>query len=342
MPILCGSITFVCLSVLAGIQADVYSAKASLTITDPTGVLDNTSLANLSNAIAKEQIAASTDRNITIRTDVATQSIEFKAVAATEEEAIASANNAADVVMESVKDSLEQQSDAYWGVVEETGSFRADEAPYLGGTSPLDRVAALRSCVFNVSAASEASDEKGVGALKLAIVAALGGLLVAILIVLIKNSIRRPIKGASDVLSAVDVPVLVNNPRDLGAGHLWQNIIHAADDRFESLCVIPVTGGVGADIVDAIAHEAKSTFDVVRVADSDGNTGDAGEGSLTIVNCASIQCDFNGALLAARSDVVVVVARLWADDVPALQETVSELEFVNAKVIGVILDNQSV
>ena len=172
-------------------RGESYTAKATLTVTDPSGLLSAASLSNLSNAVAQNIVSLNADASATAKADAATQAIDFTATGANADDAVAAVNAVVYEAADAVQATLMQQGEAYWDSVSGTGSASADALAQ--GATGVDRVAALKSCVLTVTEATAASGNGSSNAANCAAVGLLGGLFVVICALSLVDAVRRPL-----------------------------------------------------------------------------------------------------------------------------------------------------
>lgn len=329
---------FVCMSGQAKERA--YTAAATLTATDPTALLSATHLSNLMEALAQNEIASESDAGavLAVETDPAAQSAVFTATAASEEQAITAANNAAEQTADSIKEALTEQSEVYLSTVDDMPAADDGIVPLLGA-STADRVAALRSCVLTISEANTALVSSSGDVVKYAAAGLVGGLLLIICALALLDSVKRPIKGRADVRAVTDLPVLSEGVDASAGRRLWANIQFCAGEDVRSVCVIPVSGSANTAIEAALSS---AIDDFYSSSPSTNCTGaDSVEATtLSVVSCDALTQDISSARLARRADAVVLVVRLWDDSRFALKDTLSELALADASVAGIALAKQ--
>ena len=314
-----------------------YTATATLTVTDPTALLGTTSLSNLMDALAQNQVANLEDgTTATAKSDPSTQSITFTVTGGSEEAAVTAANNAVEKTADAVKESLNEQADNYLDAVDRTGegSSAGEGVSASSGTTTTDRVAALRSCAFTISEAKQAVASASSGVMKYAAVGLVGGLFLVICALALMDSMRRPIKSKADIAGVTDLPVLVDGNTAKDGERLWANIQFSVADP-QSVCVIPISGPARKDISSLIVRAA----DGACTAASGGlaNSVNAASEALVVVDCASLNEEIAGACVARGADATVVVVRPWNDRVACLRDALSELQLAQAHVVGIAL-----
>ncbi|MEY8460647.1 hypothetical protein AALA69_05890 [Eggerthellaceae bacterium 24-137] len=342
-------------------------ATSTLAVVDPMGILNATSLSNLVDALAQNEVAAIAGDNIeaAAESDTAAQSITFSATAASEGDAVAAADDLALRTVESVKQVLGDQSDVYLDAADEAA--RVDGAIQSTGVTAADRVAALRSCVFTVSkakvltedernvpsetsgadasdmgessGASEPDEDKPSGfsaVIKYAMVALVGSFFLALCVLALIDSARRPIKGEADVSAVTDLPILAESSDCLAGERLWTNIQFRAGEALDSICIIPVSGGASATLAAELARAANGVC-VNLPARESFELGRGAQQRPSIISCDALRDDVSGARAARQADATVVVVRLWSDTESSLGDTLSELALANASIAGVVV-----
>ncbi len=336
MPLVCALVLGVLTCVFDHTRGKNFAASASLTITDSTALLGTTSILNLMEVLAQNELALASDEEMTVEAvaDPATQSVVFTASGSSENGVIAAANDIADRTAELTKQALIDQGEVYLNVVDE--ATPEGESPMsLSGVTAADRIAALRSCAFTVSEAKEAIANGAGGALKYAGVGLVGGLFLVICALALVDSARRPIKGDAGVAAVTDIPVLSRGSDATAGERLWLNVQFCTDKPLDSLCLIPLSGSadmaMGSVLSDAIENMRSNSVKAGRL-----DTGDC-ENQPSIVCCDSLQKDILGAHTARESSAVVVIVQAWRDTEEMLHDTLSELKLADAPVVGVAL-----
>lgn len=336
VPLVCALVAGGLIYVLDHVREKNFVASSSLTITDSTALLGTTSILNLMDVLAQNELALASDEEMTVEAvaDPATQSVVFTASGPSESGVIAAANDIADRTAALTKQALIDQGEVYLSVVDEATS--EGESPMsLSGVTAADRIAALRSCAFTVSEAKEAIANGAGGALKYAAVGLVGGLFLVICALALVDSVRRPIKGETGVVAVTDVPVLSRGSDAMAGERLWLNVQFCTDKPLDSLCLMPLSGAadvaMGSVLSDAIESMRSNSLSAERL--------DAGccENRPSIVCCDSLQKDIFGARAARESSAVIVIVQTWRDTETMLRDTLSELKLAGAPVVGVAL-----
>lgn len=293
-----------------------FTATSTLTVTDPTALLSATSLSNLMDALAQNEVAAVADGIVAVaaKSDPDIQSIVFTVTGASEMDAVNAANGIAARTAESIKQTLADQGEAYLDVVGDA-SLIGDDPMQSSGVTAADRVAALRSCVFTVAEAKTAVASGSSSAMKYAAVGLVGGLFLVICALALLDSVRRPIKSRADIAEVTDLPVLAEGDGVQTGERLWINVCFAFGGRPSSVCLLPVSGSDCSSVAPSLEKVA---------------------GDTKIISCHSLKDDLSGACAAHEAEATVVAVRVWGNTADELNNTLSELCLANAKVVGIL------
>lgn len=318
---------------LSVVNGAVYAASSTLTVIDPTGLVSSTSLANLVNVFAQDQVELENvgDNGVTVKAEVdpSAQSIKFQVTAPGEQESMDIANRLAERTADAAQGALVEQGAAYMEAVDEmSNQSLAEEGTYINAGATADgRAAALRSCFFSVSSATKAETDGVVSRVATyLLVGILGGLFLIICVLALIDSVKRPIKCSEDIEAVTDLPVwTVSDNRQMGE-RLWANIQFATKDPIESICLLPASGGKQTGIKEVISKAMSE--------DSSGGTGDS---SVRIEVCDSIGESIVGARIAKQASITIVTAVCWKDTEPAFCGVLEELRLASANVVGIVL-----
>lgn len=317
----------------------VYTATSTLTVADPTALLNATHLSNLMEALAQNEASSESGDNaeVSVETTPATQSTVFTATATSETEAISVANSTAERTADSIEKALVEQSDMYIKIADDIHVASDGMVPLLG-TSTADRVAALRSCMFTISEAKTAVVSGSGDVIKYAAAGAFGGLLLVICALALLDSVKRPIKGRTDVRAVTNLPILSEGVDASAGRRLWANIQFCAGEDVRTICIIPASGSANTAVETALS----SAIDEFRFDSSTScvDTDSEKAATLSIVSCNASAQDIASARLARRADAVVLVVQMWSDTEFVLSDALSELALADAPVVGIALTEQ--
>lgn len=319
-----------------------YSATAKLTVTDPSGVLNQNNLSNLVGAVAQGRPSAQADGSISVKTDSLTQSVEFSAQSPTAEGAMSLANQAAMKTADDVRAILAEQAVEYSEAASEVSDTLSSTSTLLASsaTSSADRVAALQSCVFTVTEADSALSNSSSGTIRYAFVGFFGGLFVVVCLLALFDSVRRPVKSVDDLTRVTDLPILAKESQGSWGEHLWANIQFSTNAEISSVCLVPVSERDGMDeeaqqlVRCAAGDEPRSKIFVVGQNDAAAL---ADAAPVAVVLCDSLAVNVQGAYLANKASVTVVLVRRWTDNASSVADTLRELHLARANVVGVAL-----
>lgn len=346
VPVLCALLAASGMGLLGVVKGSSYTVTSKLTVTDPTGLVGSTSLANLINVFAEDEAESvrSNEVDVEVEPDAASQSVEFTVKAATTDQAIALANSLAEQTKDTVQAALLDQGDAFLEAVSEieTSPLVEGGTYVASGVTAADRAAALRSCSYTISGATPPSESGASGLLKYAIVGFGGGLFLTICVLVLMDSIRRPIKGGNDLAKITNVPVLSEGNTAKSAERLWINLCFVANDEpLKSVCVLPVSGEARMDIGSMLQTAVKTALDDSTPQAGDRNAEIPSDrmlvSSVDIIECDSIRDNMAGAKVARGADATVLVVHPWTDKAADVAGVLDELKLAKAYVAGIVL-----
>lgn len=318
---------------LGFVKADLgnaeYTAEAVLTISEPTATVSASELMPLTQAIATNVVAENSADGVSVSReyDLATRTISFTAVASSEAESIEAANGAAAQTAEEASAVLQSMADQYRAelAAEEVSGAGVLDGLATFGLSERNRAAALEMVSFTVNDASQAISNSGKStAAKYGLVGLLGGLFLAISIVVIIDFVKAPLKGREDIGKCFDVPVLAEGDGCSLGDRLWANVQFAIGEIPHSICLVPAAGSVPQGIEESLGNAiaANGVEDVSAVA------------------CLPLDKSMDAAYVARAADATVVCAAPWRDSLRQVADTLRELELAQAKVVGIVLANE--
>lgn len=315
--------------VKATLENAEYSAEAVLTISEPTATVAAGELMPLAQAIATNIAAENTNDDVAVsqKYDLATRTISFTAVASSEAESIEMANSAARQTADETAALLREMANQYRSEIQAEESAEAKEldGTVAFGLSERNRAAALEMVSFTVNDASQAASNSGKSAaVKYALVGFLGGVFLALCIVIIIDLVKAPLKDRDDVEKNFDLTILAEGcAADIG-DRLWANIQFAADKAPQSICLLPVrrltVAPIEAALVGAIAKMPASSC-----------------GETAVEAYPALTDSMEGAYAARDADATVLCAMLWDDSLCDVADSLRELGLAQADVCGIVL-----
>lgn len=313
----------------AGLGNAEYSAEAVLTISEPTATVAAGELMPLAQAIATNVVAENSNDGVTVSQtyDLASRTIAFTAVASSEAESIEAANNAARQTADETAALLQEMADQYRSEIQSEESVEAKEldGTVTFGLSERNRAAALEMVSFTVNDASQAASNSGKSTVvKYTLVGFLGGVFLALCIVIIIDFARTPLKDRSDVEKNFDLPVLAEGRASEIGSRVWASIQFTADKVPQSVCFLPVDRSVASSIESALAE---------AVIEASGALG----GEVAVTVCPALLDSMEGAYAARDADITVLCAMLWSNSLHEVAETLRELSLARANVGGIVL-----
>lgn len=176
--------------------------------------------------------------------------------------------------------------------------------------------------------------------LKLALMALLAGIFLAICIILIIDAVKKPIKSKDEVEAVAGIPVIGSIPnRDRGE-RLLANVRFASDGLPSTVAIIPagLTGVtlVCAELTSAFEHSGIAVRCIKGDAHAEGLSNMSLQGIVTIVECPPLSEGMGSLYIAKEADLTVLCAQEWVDSREALTNVVRELKFAKASIAGVV------
>ena len=165
------------------------------------------------------------------------------------------------------------------------------------------------------------------------VAAFLAGLLLAIIIVIVIDAMRRPVKGAPDLAEASGLPVLGTLPGDSGELLLANARFAAGEEVPHSILVVPVGEEAPAKVVCERIEKAAG-------AESPAEA-EARGGSVHVYACAPLSREIATAYTARAADAVLLTAAQWDDSRIDVESAARELKLANANVVGSVLVNMA-
>ena len=193
----------------------------------------------------------------------------------------------------------------------------------------------------NPDAATQATTAKSGGKLKYLLVALLGGLFVAICIVVIIDMVKRPVKSIEGVQDAVELPVLEKLPVSDDGERLLANVRFASKkERLGSVCVVPVKHAVLAEQAsDALATAAEKEGLKVNRLTLEKRLDQAPvleDGGLSVIRCVSLIQGMSAAYAGQHSDAVLLTVSQWSDSMKELESAVAEFKLADTNLVGIV------
>lgn len=341
VPVLCALLAGGLMFAKDSAKGESYTAKATLTVTDPSGVLNATSLSNLASAVSQNVVSTSADGDAAVKADSVTQAIEFTATGSTADNAVGNVNALVYEAADSIQTALMQQGEAYWDSVNETDSLDAPTEGATPSATSADRVAALRSCVFTVAEATTASGSGSSSVIKYATVGLLGGLFAVICALVLVDAIRRPLKTKDDASECTDVPVLAQGETLQDGERLWANVQFASEEPVSSISVVPVSETDTQQLCTVLKTAMQAQWPQAHIVAIEANdlaaASQEGDIAGAILKCSSLTDGMAAAYAARATKATIVVARTWKDTRPMLCDTLKELQQVHGNVAGIVL-----
>lgn len=177
---------------------------------------------------------------------------------------------------------------------------------------------------------------------KIMLAAFLGGLFLAICIVVVIDLIRRPVKSVKNIEDVIELPVLEQLPvRDNGEKLLANIRFVSRKGDLSSVCVVPVKHDkLACEIVGLIGDAASEEgLQIQKISITDNHSPFDNTESLSgfvILQCKSLSNGMAAAYVARKADCVVIAVSQWSDSLKDLEETVAEFKLADANIAGIV------
>ena len=325
-----------------------YEASASITVSDPSDNVSATNMLAVVNDLVQSSVApysvrdSAIEASVKIGTDISAQTLVLTIEAPDKEESLQLVNSIVTSVADEARATFDALQEANEEGLADLSALNTSEdvASVLSGSllqNSLGSDLTFEFCSFMVN---EAQDAEGVGAGKamMALEGLVGGLFLVLLILVVMDVVRVPIKSREEVEKLFGLPAL--NPRasgDLGE-QLWANTQFATGKGVESVCLVPLSGNsaeICAPSLRAAAEAAKSRAVVFPVDPREKLDLPETSGEVAIYQCASLNAGMGAAYCAHAASATVVCVRLWKDSLKTLESAMRELAIAKANVVGI-------
>lgn len=175
---------------------------------------------------------------------------------------------------------------------------------------------------------------------KMAALAFLIGLFVALFIVIVLDMVKAFIKSRSDIEESSGLCVLSEIPaRDKGE-RLLANIRFVAGKTPSTIAVVPVGASGGAitcaELTNALAYSGVRANRAKADAHAQGLKIDQPVGTTTVIECKPLTEGMGAAYVSRDADLTVLCVTEWLDSRKVLKKVVDELSLAKAKIGGVV------
>lgn len=346
------SITAICM--LAGILASCvvpakYEAASSITVSDPSNNVSAANMLAVVNDCVQSSIAPYAMRDsaikasATVGTGNSAQTLTLVVEGSDAEECVALANAIVANAATDSKKVFNELQDANEANIADLRALNTSEdvANVLSGTLLQESLGSDRTfefCTFLVNDAIEAQ-ESSLGVVAASLVGLVGGLLVAIVALLILNTVKAPIKSCEELERISGLPLLNNGVLHDSGDQLWANVRLSSKKVLRSICLIPL----GGESVDGCAISLKEAIektgddaDIVVVARDEPPSANVSD-AIRVCKCPSMKAGVGAIYCAHESSATVICVRLWADSFRDLDSAVRELGLIGVHVTGLAL-----
>lgn len=326
-----------------------FESSATITVSDPSSNVSSANLLAVVNDFVQTAIApyAVSDSNVEATvgfgTDASAQTLILTIEGTSEDECVQLANSIANNAANDSKEVFDLLQEANEADLADLSALNTSEdvASVLSGTLLQNSLGSDRTfefCSFMVNEAIEAEDI-GPGVLTVALVGLAGGVFLAIIVVLLIDAVKRPIKSCEEIEENYELPVLSSRADSSMGERVWANVQFATSEPILSICLIPL----GTDVVKEYAESLESAVvkqglcsHVVQVPENAFLFTQKHDG-IPIYSCFSVSSGVGAAYCAHEATATVICAHVWKDSHSELKETIRALSLAEANIAGIVL-----
>ena len=330
-----------------------YEASATITVADPSNNVSAANMLAVLNDFVQTETASYSAEDSSVKTSVklgtgtSAQTLTLSVEGADADECVKVANTIAHAAADEAKNAFDalqlvnEEGQADLGVL----SNAEDVASVLSGSLLQDVLGTNRTfefCSFMVTDASTAT-KAGPDSLAFILVGGFFGLVLSVLVVVMVNAARKPIKGREDLEGVLPgVPVFDARRASSFGDMLWASLALAPDGRIRTVSIVPVGDG-SAEIcsakLKAAAERAGFLTEVIKVQETSVGQEDFGKNDITIYQCPSPNVGARALYFAHDSDATIICARAWSDSAVDLRNTDEALSLTGARIRGAVLSS---
>ena len=144
-----------------------------------------------------------------------------------------------------------------------------------------------------------------------------GGIFLALIIIVLIDMARKPIKNAEELSESLEVPLLIRPNSQDNADMIFANIKLAAGKDASSISI-------------AAVHDPTSSISVLNKLERDGH-----HDNPSFANVGPISTSGEAVQKISESDGVVLCMREWKDRQPELEASLNEIAIADARLIGI-------
>lgn len=327
-----------------------YEASASITVSDPSDNVPTADMMAVVNDLAQSRIAPYSAHDADVRasakigTGTAAQTLTITIEGSDESECVKLVNGIASSIAEDAGKVFEALQEANEAGLADLSALNTSEdvASVLSGSllqSILGSDRTFAFCSFLVNDAVEA-EHVGFGLAALVLVGFVGGLFLAMVVVVLINMVKAPIKDREELEAVANLPVFSSaTPSGLG-DKLWANIQFATDGEVDSICLVPLEGSsakvCAGELQMAMIRLGKSAI-ISDVGSVDSLVMSSNSDTLSIYRCDPLGKSVAAAYCSHDATATVVCARMWDDSLTTLASAIKELTLAKAKIVGIAL-----
>lgn len=328
-----------------------YEASSTITASDPSNNVSPATLVSVVNDFLHSEIAPYTVSDSAVKATInlgegpSEQTLVLTIEGPSEDECVALANSLVARAADSSRKMFELLQEANEEGLADLSALNSSEdvASVLSGSILQNSLGSDRTfefCSFLVGDAVEA-ERVGYSKVLLTLAGFALGLFLAVLIVLIIDALKNPIRSCDEIEGGLSLPILAHEDMPHFGDQLWANIQFLAEERVDSICLVPLSGDTAKVCANALeeAMAKVGQFAEIQNAPKDKpiQKSEQGDQHCVVYCCEPLEDGIGAAYCAHTSSVTVVCARLWNDSRKELFAAIHELSFARANIAGTIL-----
>lgn len=175
-------------------------------------------------------------------------------------------------------------------------------------------------------------------------IAVLSGLFIAVCIVLVIYSIKKPILSKGQIeedTGSIVIAEISKNPDSVIAKSLLANVRFAGrDNDIRSIVVLPVGSKAGSRRVSELilqAFDDEKNSGGVIVSAEEYLSGSESRPGFVVVECEPLSLEIAGAYASQKADASIIAVEEWNDSLMALRDVLEELGLAGGTIAGIVL-----
>lgn len=182
----------------------------------------------------------------------------------------------------------------------------------------------------------------GLSIFKYVFAALVAAFFISIIIILIRNFIKDPIKPHDSIENITGLPLLAYAPSPEGGERLLANLQFRNNGRPSTVAIVPVGDAATAPITARELAGALERGDIrIKLVKGSPHARkfqvSVPEDAAIIVSCEPLSDGMGAAYITHNADAAIVCAAEWIDSRKQLMSTVQELNLAKANIAGIVI-----